>query len=122
MDTLGAQSFCYVTTVGRVTGRAHTIEIWYAMHESTVYLLSGGWDRSDWVRNLIRHPRVKVRIGDRVLSGLGRIVADSDEDRLARDLVYGKYQHGYGADLRGWRDSALPVAIDVAGIEAATHD
>jgi hypothetical protein len=27
--------------------------------------------------------------------------------------VYEKYQPGYAGDLRGWRESALPVAIDL---------
>lgn len=115
MDDLGDRSFCYVATVGRVTGRPHEIEIWYALRESTVYLLSGGGRRSDWVRNLLRHPEVVVRIGARTLSGRGRLVTEPDEDRLARTLVHGKYSDGYQGDLTGWRDSALPIAIDLSG-------
>ncbi len=113
MDDLGAQSFCYVTTRGRVTGRPHTVEIWYAVRGSTVYLLSGGADRSDWVRNIARHPQVSVRIADRTLPGVGRRITSGEEDRLARTLVFAKYQPGYGGDLSRWRDSALPIAIDV---------
>jgi deazaflavin-dependent oxidoreductase (nitroreductase family) len=114
MGDLGSRSFCYVTTVGRVTGRPHEIEIWYALRESTVYLLSGGGRRSDWVRNLLRHPEVVVRIGDRTLPGRGRLVTDPDEDQLARTLVHGKYSDGYQGDLTSWRDSALPIAIDLS--------
>src|SRR5919198_4125925 len=41
--------YAYLTTTGRVTGRPHEIEIWFALHAGTVYVLSGGGDRSDWV-------------------------------------------------------------------------
>jgi len=107
------EPFCYLTTVGRVSGRQHTVEIWFACRGGTVYLLSGGGDRADWVRNLRRQPRVTLKVGAERWAGSARIVTDPDEDRLARDLVAGKYQPTYSGDLSSWRDTALPVAIDV---------
>jgi deazaflavin-dependent oxidoreductase (nitroreductase family) len=112
---LNAKPFCYVTTVGRVSGRPHTIEIWFVLHGTTIYMLSGGGRASDWVRNLERTPEVTVRVGGREFRGRARIVTAPDEDRLARELVFAKYQRGYGGDLSGWRDGALPVAIDLRG-------
>jgi deazaflavin-dependent oxidoreductase (nitroreductase family) len=106
--------FGYLTTIGRTSGRQHTVEIWFARQGGTVYLLSGGGDRADWVRNLGRHPRVTLRVGSVRWAGRARIVTDPDEDRLARQLVAGKYQPTYSGDLSTWRDTALPVAIDVA--------
>ena len=118
MDDQGAQPFCSLTTTGRASGRPHTIEIWFALQDHTLYLLSGGGDRSDWVRNLLTRPEVTVRLGRRdaaALDGRARLVeAGSDEDELARRLVTGKYQPGYGGDLSGWRRSSLPVAVDLA--------
>jgi deazaflavin-dependent oxidoreductase (nitroreductase family) len=112
-----AASFCYLTTTGRVSGRPHTIEIWFALHERTLYLLSGGRDGSDWVRNLQASPEVTVRIGRRdapAVAGRARLVTPgSDEDALARRVVTGKYQPGYGGDLSSWRRSSLPVAVDL---------
>ncbi|HYJ70971.1 MAG TPA: nitroreductase/quinone reductase family protein [Actinomycetota bacterium] len=69
MDDQGGQPYCYLTTTGRVSGRPHTIEIWFALQDRTLYVLSGGGDRSDWVRNLLRHPEVSVRLGCRVAPG-----------------------------------------------------
>jgi deazaflavin-dependent oxidoreductase (nitroreductase family) len=118
MDDQGDHPFCYLTTTGRVSGRPHTIEIWFALQDRTLYLLSGGADRSDWVRNLIRHPEVTVRLGRRdapQLPGRARPVdPGSDEDDLARRLVTGKYQPTYSGDLSSWRDSSLPVAVDLS--------
>lgn len=104
---------CYLTTIGRVSGKPHRIEIWFAHHEGTLYLLSGGGEGSDWVRNLRQEPEVTVRLGRRSYSGRGRIVTDPGEDRLARDLVFGKYSQRYSDDLEEWRESALPVAVDL---------
>jgi deazaflavin-dependent oxidoreductase (nitroreductase family) len=112
---LGAEQFCYLTTNGRHSGRPHTIEIWFALDQesATAYLLSGGRDRSDWVRNLRRDPAVRLRIGPREFTARARIVTDPTEDALARDLVAGKYQPSYGGDLSSWRRTSLPVAIDL---------
>jgi hypothetical protein len=46
------EPYAYLTTVGRRTGRFHRIEIWFAVQDGRMYLLSGGRERSDWVRNL----------------------------------------------------------------------
>jgi deazaflavin-dependent oxidoreductase (nitroreductase family) len=104
---------CYLTTTGRVTGRPHTIEIWFARHQDTIYLLAGDGTRADWVRNLVRTPAATVRVGGVEYAGRGRLIADPAEARRARDLVYGKYQPGYGGDLSSWRETALPVAVDL---------
>lgn len=110
---LDRHSVIDLTTVGRATGRPHTIEIWFAHRESTIYLLSGGGERSDWVRNLIHTPEVRVRVGGRDYPGTGRIVTDPNEDRLARDAVHDRYVVRYRGDLTRWREMALPVAIDL---------
>ena len=118
MDDQGGEPFCYLTTTGRVSGRPHTIEIWFALRDHTLYVLSGGGDGSDWVRNLLRRPVVTVRLGRRdaaALAGRARVVEPgSDEDELARRLVVAKYQPTYGGDLSGWRRSALPLAVDLS--------
>jgi deazaflavin-dependent oxidoreductase (nitroreductase family) len=110
---LDHQTVIDLTTMGRVTGRPHTIEIWFTHQGSTIYMLSGGGDRSDWVRNLVHTAEVYVRVGSREYFGFGRIVTDPDEDRLARDAVYHKYADRYAGDLTGWREMALPIAVDL---------
>jgi deazaflavin-dependent oxidoreductase (nitroreductase family) len=116
MDTLAREQYCYLTTVGRRTGNPHTIEIWFALPEDgrSLYMLAGGGDRSDWVKNIRQDPGVQVRIGDRVFSGQGRVVTDPAEEKLARRLVVSKY---YGRDevrTTGWEATSLPVAVDLA--------
>ena len=111
---LSSEAYCYLTTTGRRSGEPHTVEIWFALRGSTAYLLSGGGERADWVRNLRRDPEVTVRIGDRWFVGRARVVTDPDEDRLARELLPEKYQRSYRGDLSGWRGRAVPVAVDLS--------
>jgi deazaflavin-dependent oxidoreductase (nitroreductase family) len=110
------EPYCYLTTTGRVSGKPHTIEIWFghtAERPSTIYLMSGGRDRSDWVRNLLQEPAVRVRIGKREFDARARVVEGTDEDPTARALLFAKYQEGYANDLTSWRETSLPVAIDL---------
>ncbi len=112
LENLAGEDFCYLTTIGRVSGRPHTIEIWFALNGHTLYMLSGGMDRSDWVKNALRLPDVTVRIKDRVIAGKARLVKDAGEDALARQLIGEKYQK-FEEDLDEWLRSALPVAVDL---------
>jgi deazaflavin-dependent oxidoreductase (nitroreductase family) len=110
---LANEEFCYLITVGRVTGRPHEIEIWFGLQGSTLYLLSGS-ARSDWVKNLHKTPSVAVRIAKHTFAGTARLVQDKDEDHIARHLVAEKYQEWEeGRTLSQWAQTALPVAIDL---------
>jgi deazaflavin-dependent oxidoreductase (nitroreductase family) len=113
LRALAKEDFCYLTTTGRVTGRPHEIEIWFSLvpETRTLYMLSGGGDRSDWVRNLRRDPAVAVRIAGKELSGRARGARDAEEDELARRLLVEKYESSPGR-LANWRRRALPVAVD----------
>jgi len=115
LDGLAAESFCYLTTRGRVTGSPHEIEIWFSLvpETRTLYVLAGGGDRADWVRNLRREPAVTVRVSGEELKGRARVVEDAEEDELARRLLVEKYERNPGS-LSGWRRRALPVAVDLA--------
>jgi deazaflavin-dependent oxidoreductase (nitroreductase family) len=110
--------FCYVTTTGRRSGRPHTIEIWFVVHEGKLYLLSELRDRADWVRNVRREPAVRVRIGRGKVethSGRARIVdaqAEPELDAKVRRLLVAKYEGWQeGQPLSAWSQAALPVEI-----------
>lgn len=108
--------FCYLTTVGRRTGKRHTIEIWFARSGTTLYLLAGGRERADWVRNLATTPAVRVRVAHVDQPARARVVpAGSDEDALARRLLLERYQASGSDELDGWGRDALAVAVDLGG-------
>jgi deazaflavin-dependent oxidoreductase (nitroreductase family) len=112
MTDLGEMDFAYLTTTGRITGTSHQIEVWFALEGDTVYLLSGGGDRSDWVRNLMVSPDVSLKIGDVKRTTRARVVAaGTDEDALARRLLVDKYTARDRTDLSDWGRTSLPVAV-----------
>jgi deazaflavin-dependent oxidoreductase (nitroreductase family) len=118
---VAGDDYCYLTTTGRRSGRAHEIEIWYAPSPEgrTLYLLAGARDASDWVRNLVADPACAVRVGARdapVEVARARILTAADaEDPIARSTVFDKYQPRQGGDLSDWRTRSLAVALDLEG-------
>jgi deazaflavin-dependent oxidoreductase (nitroreductase family) len=108
------EQFCYLTTVGRRTGKEHTIEIWFGAEPGshTIYMLAGGGRDADWVKNIGANPLVQVMISNMTFSGVGRVVKQTEEERLARRLVVSKYYHRNEVRSRGWEAEALPVAVD----------
>lgn len=113
LSQLAAEEYCYLTTTGRISGRPHEIEIWFALRNQTLYLLAGN-RQSDWVKNLLKNPAVTVRISKYTLPGAARLVKDNEEDEAARYLLAEKYQEWEeGKTLSNWARTALPVAIDL---------
>ncbi len=118
LNDLIAEEYCYLTTTGRVSGRPHEIEIWFGLRNNALYLLSGGGDKSDWVKNLLKNPSVSVRIGKRAFAGTARLVRDQAEEARARLLLAKKYHEMEDEQtLSEWARTALPVAIDLTSTE-----
>jgi deazaflavin-dependent oxidoreductase (nitroreductase family) len=103
--------YCYLTTTGRHSGRPHRIEIWFALGDGAAYLLSGGGDRSDSVRNLMISPDVVLEIGEERRTTRARVVTDPEEKAIARRLVLEKYRPRYRGDLEKWGRTSMPIAI-----------
>ncbi len=114
IDQLKVEDFCYLTTTGRVSGRSHTIEIWFAIEGKILYMLAGGREKSDWVKNVLKNPAIQVRIVKSTFNGQARIIESEEEDTLARKLVLDKYTPRDSDDLTDWSRTSLPVAVDLA--------
>ena len=111
---LAGESYCYLTTTGRVSGKPHEIEIWFGLKDNTVYLLSGGRDKSDWVKNLLKDSSVKVKIGKQTFRATARVVTDKEEEMMARNLLADKYnERTVNGSLGKWARTALPIGLDL---------
>jgi deazaflavin-dependent oxidoreductase (nitroreductase family) len=107
-----SEPYLYVTTIGRRTGRPHRIEIWFAAHAGRLYLLSGGRERADRVRNTQANPLVTVELGDERHVGVAHVLGPSTaEDQLARELLVDKYADSED-NLDKWGPTSLPVVIE----------
>jgi deazaflavin-dependent oxidoreductase (nitroreductase family) len=118
LTSLAKEDFCYLTTTGRVTGKPHTIEIWFGAGDRSLYLLSGGGDKADWVQNLRKEPNVNVRIASHHFHGMARLVSDPQEEMAARTIVADKYkEREANGSLSEWARTALPIAIELIAEE-----
>jgi deazaflavin-dependent oxidoreductase (nitroreductase family) len=121
LERAAAESFAYLTTRGRRTGRAHRIEIWFVVHRGAVYFMAGGGQRADWVRNLRRDPAARLRFGTPGApehAVWGRVVdgaVESELDGAVRRAMAAKYQDWQpGQPLGGWARTALVVEARMA--------
>ena len=89
-----AERFLYLTTIGRKTGLARTIEIWFVERQGKYYMVSQGREASHWVQNIAAEPRVTFSVGTRARTtceraateALGRAISAADEPALHRDV------------------------------------
>lgn len=120
LEQLAGEEYCYLTTTGRVTGKPHEIEIWFGVSGGALYMMSGGGQRADWVKNALRTPGVSIRVADRRFTGSARLVTDAEEELTARNVLATKYdERESDGSLDEWARTALPIAVDVRAVEAA---
>lgn len=122
------EQFCYLITTGRVTGRPHEVEMWFAVHPdgadmAALFCLAGGRERTDWVRNLRSTPVLQVRIGGTTYAARGAVIEGEAQEPLAREALAAKYYGWRGGGLpNDWARTALPVAITLVRELAEAHD
>ena len=115
LSQLSKEDYCYLTTTGRKSGLPREIEIWFGINGNSLYLLSGGGNQSQWVKNLLANPNVTVRIAKHNFNGIARNVSEEKEETTARHMLAGKYQ-GWkeGKPLSDWGRTALVVGIELS--------
>lgn len=109
-DEFTDEKFAYLTTIGRTSGKPHRIEVWFAAEGGRVFLLSGGRDRSDWVKNLIENPVITLEIKDEKRAGVAHVLkTGTTSDIRARELLVEKYQKE--SELLEWGSTSLAIMI-----------
>jgi len=98
-DEIQTDQYLYLTTTGRISGEPREIEIWFVESNGYFYILAEHFHNAQWVKNINRNPRVRVRIGDREFDATARAL-DEDRDRdawlKAQKLASEKYGWGEG--------------------------
>jgi deazaflavin-dependent oxidoreductase (nitroreductase family) len=106
------EQYGYLTTRGRRTGRPHEIEIWFAVHDGRYWLIAGGGESSDWVRNIRADRSVRWRVGERTSEAVAEVVEDAAAAQVPRQRLAAKYQGwSEGRPLSDWAAHGLVVAI-----------
>ena len=105
-----SDQFLYLTTTGRKTGLPRKIEIWFVALEDRFYILAEHHDRTQWVKNIRRNPRVRVRIGRRETPEFDATACALDPER---DAELFQAAQRLSREKHGWGDG-LPVEITPA--------
>jgi hypothetical protein len=90
LSGLSHEKFIYLSTRGRITGKTHTVELWFAWRNGKIFLSHEG-KATDWMKNIQKNPSVNFKIGDKSFSGQGRIFASGPEFEEGKLALYEKY-------------------------------
>ncbi len=86
-----SETFIHLTTTGRVTGKRHTVELWFAVGDGRVFLSHEG-EETDWMRNIRKNGRVTFEIGERNFGGSARYLEDGTQEAwTGKAALYEKY-------------------------------
>ena len=92
--------YLYLTTIGRRSGLARQIEIWFTRHAGRYYLVAEHGLKAHWVRNIRAKPAVRARVGRRSFRGRARVVdAGSERALIAAIRERSEAKYGWGAGL-----------------------
>ena len=106
IQDIAEQRVLHLTTIGRRTGLPREIEIWFVVCSERFYLFAETGEAAAWVKNIRQNPEVVVRIGERPIPAMARVL-DRETDRELWDQVAAIADHKYG-----WGDG-LPVELGV---------
>lgn len=87
---LEKEKYIYLTTNGRKTGKAHTVQLWFAIANGRIYLSHEGV-YTDWIRNIIKDKHVEFKIDGVFFKGKAQIVTDRDTFNIGKYVLYLKY-------------------------------
>lgn len=86
-----SSEYAKVQTIGRKTGRAHSVEVRFALLDGSVFALTGEVE-SDWARNALASGDAKVTIGNLVYKTNARVATDSEATEAIK-----AFEKKYGA-------------------------
>jgi deazaflavin-dependent oxidoreductase (nitroreductase family) len=118
LTRLARQQTLKLTHVGRKSGKAYQVTIWFVVEGSRVLLMTANVDRQ-WVRNVEQTPAVTLTVGAETFPGTVRRLADASEVDVVLAAVRRKYWMFYPfivllKSLMGWQIGAFEVALQAA--------
>jgi deazaflavin-dependent oxidoreductase (nitroreductase family) len=90
LEPIKNEKLIYLTTFGRKSGKAHTVELWFASHNGRIFLSHEG-NFTDWMKNLKSNNRVMVRIGSLKFDANATIASDGEPREIGKRALYEKY-------------------------------
>jgi hypothetical protein len=107
-------TYLNLTTTGRWTGRRHTVELWFAVAHGILCLSHEG-KYTDWMKNILRSPRVVFTIRGLTGSSTARLVGRGDACETGTSALYYKYYGDAGKKgIDDWfsESAVIEIAVD----------
>jgi deazaflavin-dependent oxidoreductase (nitroreductase family) len=98
-----------ITVTGRKSGRRISNPVWFVQEAEKLYLLPVKGSDSDWYKNILKTPTMRLNAGGKEWTAEVTPVTDTVK---VRDIVE-KFRHKYGADQVKKYYSKFDVAVDV---------
>ncbi len=93
LDSIADARTLKITTLGRQTGKPHTVTIWFVAHGGKIYVSTNDLKLRDWARNLLANPEVSMEVAGQQLRGRACLIEDEELRGVVADIRRGKY-HG----------------------------
>ena len=93
-ERLEKESEIQITVTGRKTGRPITNIVWFVLEGDTLYLLPVKGSDSQWFKNVLANPRMKISVGD----VQGEFKAAPTTDAHLVSSVVEKFRKKYGTE------------------------
>ena len=99
-----------LTVRGRKSGLDISRPVWFVHEDDNLYLLPVQGSDTNWYRNVLKNPNVKISVKGQELSGKGRTITDN---KKVQDIVE-KFRSKYGnPDVQKYY-SKFDVGIELA--------
>ncbi|MGE5736774.1 MAG: nitroreductase family deazaflavin-dependent oxidoreductase [Acidobacteriota bacterium] len=92
-DGLSQDSEITITVTGRKSGRSVSIPVWFVLDRDNLYLLPVKGSETQWYKNVLNNPSIRVRAGG--TEGEFRAVIITDAPQVSS--VVDKFREKYGA-------------------------
>ena len=106
---LAPRAFALLETTGRTSGRPRHTCVGNGLIGDTFWLIAVHGLQADWVRNIVKEPKVRVLVGRRWRSGTASLMPDDDTEQRSRTLPY-QWDAAVG---RSMATTPLTVRIDL---------
>ncbi len=107
---------CDLVTIGRRSGRPHTVEIWFGVHGTRLYLISGNGAKADWYRNACASGTATVVFGEESVDCRVEPVLDADQRRRVGEVLGAKYpwegDQSIGLTFEAWCFDVPALALE----------
>ena len=100
-----------LTVTGRKSGREISIPVWFVLEGDKLYLVPVRGSESDWYKNVLRTPTIRLAAGQAQLTARATPISDSAKV----DQILDKFRAKYGArDVEAYyskHDAAVEVLL-----------